>query len=626
VQEATAIGTTICKSFFDVVNLVGLGFRNSAGTAVTTGIGNDISSRPAGLFYFAFRATVDPSHADSRISQPPLTVEFLLGLPQTTAGNFTAATASGLAPLINRQLMTQFSTPTTATPTLPTVIGLEELELMTVVDFAALGTTISTGRISDYSPDSFSKFSAEQIQQLVLRATPAPPVSTATDVSPRMQAVLAIAGTGGFTYHGSLDFLDNQATFDAIFPNPMPVTLSSSVTSSCTIDSTSVIKVITSFVDQCKFLVFLPLLRTDYVGIADRNNAKALGQIVKAIKLLKMSSCNPGGTWSNLTPDELFAEYSLLTPMLLTNVSLWGFNLVTQFHDGLSTDIQEMLLDDIKYLPSALTTLITKATQLDAVRHLRVAAVRIHSAIRKQEVLISKSIARRLHNKASTATTIAVPRAETFVSPAEETMGKYMPTVYPTDPATGFVSNKPEGFRGCMLCGMENHVFSGCPRRDEPGAKDTFFKHLLAHKPHLRKLPIRPEEIVPGFVPLATQSFPAPALKKRKPPKKPLLQDDEPQLPVLPPLPPDPFPTAPTPLCNLHSQHGNETNLDLRDSVEDIDSDNAPPSSSILFPFRVAFARFFLPPSPAIARSVLVDCCISVRSLRYRTCIFLLVG
>ena len=49
-----------------------------------------------------------------------------------------------------------------------------------------------------------------------------------------------------------------------------------------------------------------------------------------------MSFRNPASDqWINLIPDELFDEYANLAPLLPPkNVSLWGLNLVTQFHDA----------------------------------------------------------------------------------------------------------------------------------------------------------------------------------------------------------------------------------------------------------------------------------------------------
>jgi hypothetical protein len=89
-----------------------------------------------------------------------------------------------------------------------------------------------------------------------------------------------------------------------------------------------------------------------------------------------MSFCNPtSGQWTNLTPDEFFAEYSNLTSLLPPDVSLWGLNLVTQFHDALSSDLQELLMADHTYVAPNLTSLTDRSKQLDAFRLLRDAAV-----------------------------------------------------------------------------------------------------------------------------------------------------------------------------------------------------------------------------------------------------------
>jgi hypothetical protein len=102
------------------------------------------------------------------------------------------------------------------------------------------------------------------------------------------------------------------------------------------------------------------------------------------------------GHWIHLTPDNLFAEYTILTPLLPSNVSLWGFNLVTQFHDdSLCADLQELLLAEATYMPPNLATLTSRSTQLAALRTLRVAAVCHHTIIRVQEKLITCTLACR---------------------------------------------------------------------------------------------------------------------------------------------------------------------------------------------------------------------------------------
>jgi hypothetical protein len=83
--EATAISRRVSIAFFAIDNLIGLGFRDSAGKTVKADkITSDLAKRPPSLAYFAFRSVVDPSLVDPRIELPVTTFEFLLPLPQTT--------------------------------------------------------------------------------------------------------------------------------------------------------------------------------------------------------------------------------------------------------------------------------------------------------------------------------------------------------------------------------------------------------------------------------------------------------------------------------------------------------------------------------------------------------------
>jgi phosphoglycerol transferase MdoB-like AlkP superfamily enzyme len=101
------------------------------------------------------------------------------------------------------------------------------------------------------------------------------------------------------------------------------------------------------------------------------------------------------GHWIHLTPDDLFAEYAILTALLPSYVSLWVFNLVARFYVSLSVDLQDLLLADATYMPPNLAALTSRSAQLAALGTLRVAAVRHHTLIRAQEKLITRTLARR---------------------------------------------------------------------------------------------------------------------------------------------------------------------------------------------------------------------------------------
>jgi hypothetical protein len=80
--------------------------------------------------------------------------------------------------------------------------------------------------------------------------------------------------------------------------------------------------------------------------------------------------------------------------------------------------------------------------------------------------------------------------------------------VFSIDPATNFQSPYPSGFPGCMFCGDANHVFHQCPHNAAPGASAAFYKNLFAHKPHLRKRPPLPDELLPPNLPPLPSGIP----------------------------------------------------------------------------------------------------------------------
>jgi hypothetical protein len=104
---------------------------------------------------------------------------------------------------------------------------------------------------------------------------------------------------------------------------PLLVTV---VSASVSIDSSSLLVGLNQFIDQCKFRLFVPIFRSDYVGTLERNDSASLYATLQALKKPSMSYRHPtSGHWINLTPDELCAAYNDLTPLLPSKVSLWGY-------------------------------------------------------------------------------------------------------------------------------------------------------------------------------------------------------------------------------------------------------------------------------------------------------------
>ncbi len=593
--EAGHISTALRSAFFHVDHLTALGFRSHDGTPMSKEITVDTSNRPAGISYFAFRSTVHPVAIDPRLSSiPSHSFEFWLELPQTLLPT-SASSAQSDAATARKAL--DFATPPSKLSVSIGAAPSDAILVVTAADILAmsedekssLASRVSTDTMPDYTADCFSLFSPKQIQNLVLRTALA---AAATDVapplpalSPKMQAVLATSRTSRSSYFGPLDFLDSQVAFDAVFPNKIPLLVTTS-TSGVSVDSSVLLLDLLSFVDRCKFHLFVPIFRVDYVGTADRDDAAALHATIQALKRPAMSYRHAiTGHWINLTPDELFVMYADLTPLLPSTVSLWGLNLVSQFMDALSHDLQEALSTDPSYSPPDLSLLTTRSSQLDALRSLRVAAVRQFSLLRAQEKLIAKTVLRKMNPRTPGATPLAAPFSaapsrhasfaptgtpndhvpvRTFMSPAEQTMTRYQPAAAasstgacPVDPLTHFQSTYPSGFQGCMFCGSTDHVFRSCPQHDSPGASALFFKNLFAHKPHLRTRNPRPEEILsppsasPGPPPY--QSFVAtpiapPLPNGVRPTRPPTLAGSAPLPPAsISRIPPPSQPTNPSP-------------------------------------------------------------------------------
>jgi hypothetical protein len=100
-----------------------------------------------------------------------------------------------------------------------------------------------------------------------------------------MHAVLASAGSSCSSYFGSLDFLDSQSAFNTIFPHPVPLLFLNSSTG-VTIDSISLSVILDKFLDRCKFHLFVPIFRFDYVGTFARDDAASLQATISALKRL----------------------------------------------------------------------------------------------------------------------------------------------------------------------------------------------------------------------------------------------------------------------------------------------------------------------------------------------------
>ena len=59
--EADGISLALRSSFFRIDHLTALGFRDHLGDPISQAITTDVTTRPPGVSYFAFRSTVNPA-------------------------------------------------------------------------------------------------------------------------------------------------------------------------------------------------------------------------------------------------------------------------------------------------------------------------------------------------------------------------------------------------------------------------------------------------------------------------------------------------------------------------------------------------------------------------------------
>jgi hypothetical protein len=354
-SEAIAYGIALRRSIFDLNNVEGLFFSFLKGTKAKE---SDLNTNPAlrspDIMSVTIRSTVDPNKvapASVKISQPSFTVELTLPLPQSTISVSSRPTSG--SPVSKFKTPRQSDKPATE-KTDTTDIGL------------ASGTDI----YEDYSSAVLNDLSIEQIQHLSERSSQLGTPTKTTEpslTSPRMLAALRSSSNETVTtYTGPLNFLDDQASFDNIFPHPSPTGK----------NSKSIHDNITKIIGRCQYFVLTNLLRQDYVGSDSATEAKATMALTSEIRNLRSSYRDQRTNKQiNKTPNDLFLEFMNLALGLPTTVASWGLTLAHQFHAALPEDCRKIIESSRDYTMPDASLLTTKSAQLDALRSARKAAV-----------------------------------------------------------------------------------------------------------------------------------------------------------------------------------------------------------------------------------------------------------
>ena len=274
-SETLAIVSAVQATLFHCENLTGIRFLNRKGKPMGSAVNEDPAKRQDSIAFFVFETTVIPATIDNRLSAiSPFTIHLALPLPQSDR------TAAAVTTPTNE---TNLSTPETHPANLQTL----EQQLESAIADSRDKDDEDFDKEADDS-NAATRLATLQAQIAAIMAqTPTPrrlfPSTTTpgtfTSMSPKMAQLLAANASAGQlpTYVGSLSFLDDQMTFDSIFPSPLPLEEDSS-TSSILSEST-VPKRIDDFLHRCELDAFASILRLDYVGSDAATSPEMICQI-----------------------------------------------------------------------------------------------------------------------------------------------------------------------------------------------------------------------------------------------------------------------------------------------------------------------------------------------------------
>jgi len=233
-----------------------------------------------------------------------------------------------------------------------------------------------------------------------------------------------------------------------------------------------------------------------------------------------------GGRSRTDTPDELFDRFSHESISLPNDATTWSIQLCASYLSALTPELSEKITTDKEFEMPNLTTLTTKALQLDALRYMRHHASKCFNELVKQKdqmTALFRSI-NPSHNRGSSLNMSAISEnsgedtthGELYFqqgpSLAESTMQRYNgnngssnstsvnnqvatrkhPTTglqHPYDQERDYLSRFPLGFKGCYNCGETTHFRTqDCPTANSASFdKMKFFSEMWAHKPHTKR-------------------------------------------------------------------------------------------------------------------------------------------
>ena len=506
--------------------------------------------RPAGIQFLRVRFLIDVNHfvpvgAKDKLTVPPFLGNYDITLPQSPMPARQGNRGRELFPNTNR---TDPNTPPPPT-TLQRVQGLLHYTFPRVIREPATPQPVNT-----HPP-----------APLIVPPHPSDPAST--------------------TYLGNLSFLRNQDIFDMTIerPNLSPDTQARWET----------------FLKNFEWKLFCCLVRADYVGDDSLTESNSLFDFRDDFRDLKMVINKvPVDRQKEFdSVDALYVAYQARIPALPENARAWPMDLPTMFYDALPSELRDTMKNTQAYTLPDRSQLITKESQIDALRTIRSAACAAHKCLKDQQAMVLRlmkddvnSVTNRFRGMSSptrqnnhppkkhksvafateledpTGTVVpAIPVAEAYAanfrSPAEITLSRHQPPdqqTFPRNPFTNYTSNYYLRQDCCFACGPNtpdgHKTFNTCPHRNEPSAKQRFYKELHCHSKKARdkfylytSLHPLPPNYKPhkDILPLLSPAIQQQVLQQTQQRVAQLAQQPLPPPPAMQPLPPPPAPYQP---------------------------------------------------------------------------------
>ena len=381
-REAETAADSIRDSLYRVGNMIGVGFLNSKGKSVTI---TDPDHRPNDISYFTFRTTVNPHLVDTRIPDSVNLFEFYLRLPNSSPSlSAFRILRDSVQPIITPVPVDTFDS------TLKNLTD-DNLKFMSATRMrkllSARHNTLNASRISDTS-------------RILEFTAPPPSATSATSLKTPKMDMICSPSPVGCTYTGTLDFLDDQQSFENIFGSN-PVMLIISARFSRAIEDSETLR--SKLLDLCSLshlYMFCDIVQLQYVGTTMYDSNQIMSDISLALSTLKLEY-RYKGNFISLTLDDLYRRYIQYLPLLSSNAMAWSFSLVTLFYHTLPLDLQDAIIKDGYRLPN-LSLLLTKFLQATVLKKLREHAVVTHKNLadesKKIKKLLSSHLSPRSHS------------------------------------------------------------------------------------------------------------------------------------------------------------------------------------------------------------------------------------